>query len=88
MSYRKLGVQEDWEVHLVQRPSFVVKDTPTFIPYEIKVQSRNSFGSGPEPKIVTGYSGEDGELNKISLQYSNYLPFLFFDIFTRSAELT
>ncbi|XP_013871242.1 neural cell adhesion molecule L1-like protein isoform X3 [Austrofundulus limnaeus] len=59
VSYRKLGVQDDWKVHLVQRPSFVVKDTPTFIPYEIKVQSRNSFGSGPEPKTVTGYSGED-----------------------------
>ncbi|XP_037832765.1 neural cell adhesion molecule L1-like protein isoform X2 [Kryptolebias marmoratus] len=59
VSYRKLGVQDDWKMHLVQRPSFIVKDTPTFVPYEIKVQSRNSFGSGPEPKTVTGYSGED-----------------------------
>uniref|UniRef100_A0A1A7WN48 Neural cell adhesion molecule L1 n=1 Tax=Iconisemion striatum TaxID=60296 RepID=A0A1A7WN48_9TELE len=59
VTYRKLGVEDDWKVVMVMEPRLTVKNTPTFIPYEIKVQSRNSFGSGPEPKSVTGYSGED-----------------------------
>ncbi|XP_040008517.1 neural cell adhesion molecule L1-like protein isoform X3 [Xiphias gladius] len=59
VSYRKLGVEDPWKDHLVKRHSFVVKNTTTFVPYEIKIQSRNSHGWGPEPKVVTGYSGED-----------------------------
>ncbi|KAM7404540.1 hypothetical protein PAMP_011882 [Pampus punctatissimus] len=59
VSYRKLGVEDNWREHMVKRHSFVVRNTSTFIPYEIKIQSRNSDGWGPEPKIVTGYSGED-----------------------------
>ncbi|XP_039656371.1 neural cell adhesion molecule L1-like protein [Perca fluviatilis] len=59
VSYRKLGVEDDWREHLVKRHSFVVRNTSTFIPYEIKIQSRNSHGWGPDPKVVTGYSGED-----------------------------
>nr|XP_057941167.1 neural cell adhesion molecule L1-like protein isoform X4 [Doryrhamphus excisus] len=59
VSYRKLDVDDTWTEHMVKRHSFVVRNTSTFIPYEIKIQSRNSHGWGPEPKIVTGYSGED-----------------------------
>ncbi|XP_042348491.1 neural cell adhesion molecule L1-like protein isoform X2 [Plectropomus leopardus] len=59
VSYRKLGVEDVWKEHLVKRHSFVVRNTSTFIPYEIKIQSRNSHGWGPDPKVVTGYSGED-----------------------------
>ncbi|XP_023283342.1 neural cell adhesion molecule L1-like protein isoform X3 [Seriola lalandi dorsalis] len=59
VSYRKLGVEDPWKDHLVKRHSFVVKNTGTFVPYEIKIQSRNSHGWGPEPKVFTGYSGED-----------------------------
>uniref|UniRef100_A0A8C4IM08 Neural cell adhesion molecule L1-like protein n=2 Tax=Dicentrarchus labrax TaxID=13489 RepID=A0A8C4IM08_DICLA len=59
VSYRKLGVEDVWREHLVKRHSFVVRNTSTFVPYEIKIQSRNSHGWGPEPKLVTGYSGED-----------------------------
>ncbi|XP_028307900.1 neural cell adhesion molecule L1-like protein isoform X3 [Gouania willdenowi] len=59
VSFRKLGVEDVWQEHLVKRHSFVVRNTTTFIPYEIKIQSRNSHGWGPEPKVVTGYSGED-----------------------------
>ncbi|XP_077370811.1 neural cell adhesion molecule L1-like protein isoform X3 [Festucalex cinctus] len=59
VSYRKLAVEDTWTEHLVKRHSFVVRNTSTFIPYEIKIQSRNSHGCGPEPKIATGYSGED-----------------------------
>ncbi|XP_034552307.1 neural cell adhesion molecule L1-like protein isoform X2 [Notolabrus celidotus] len=59
VSYRRLGVEDDWTWHYVKRHSFVVRNTSTFVPYEIKIQSRNSHGWGPVPKIVTGYSGED-----------------------------
>ncbi|XP_041655398.1 neural cell adhesion molecule L1-like protein isoform X2 [Cheilinus undulatus] len=59
VSYRRLGVDDDWSWHLVKRHSFIVRNTSTFVPYEIKIQSRNSYGWGPEPNIVTGYSGED-----------------------------
>ncbi|XP_070765761.1 cell adhesion molecule L1-like a isoform X1 [Enoplosus armatus] len=59
VSYRKLGVEDDWREHLVKRHSFVVRNTSTFVPYEIKIQSRNSHGWGPDPKVVSGYSGED-----------------------------
>ncbi|XP_057675936.1 neural cell adhesion molecule L1-like protein isoform X12 [Corythoichthys intestinalis] len=59
VSYRKLAVDDTWTEHLVKRHSFVVRNTSTFIPYEIKIQSKNSHGWGPEPKITTGYSGED-----------------------------
>ncbi|XP_069383155.1 cell adhesion molecule L1-like a isoform X17 [Paralichthys olivaceus] len=59
VSYRKLGVEDNWKDHLVKRHSFVVRNTSTFIPYEIKIQSRNSHGWGPEPKVASGYSGED-----------------------------
>ncbi|XP_036957872.1 neural cell adhesion molecule L1-like protein isoform X5 [Acanthopagrus latus] len=59
VSYRRQDVEEDWKEHMVKRHSFLVKSTPTFVPYEIKIQARNHQGWGPEPKIVTGYSGED-----------------------------
>ncbi|XP_041819085.1 neural cell adhesion molecule L1-like protein [Chelmon rostratus] len=59
VSYRRQDVEEDWKEHTVKRHSFVVKNTPTFVPYEIKIQARNHQGWGPEPEIVRGYSGED-----------------------------
>ncbi|KAK6318938.1 hypothetical protein J4Q44_G00101490 [Coregonus suidteri] len=59
VSYKRQDVEEDWEEHVVKRHSFVVKDTPTFVPYEIRIQARNHQGWGPEPKVVMGYSGED-----------------------------
>uniref|UniRef100_A0AAX7SYM6 Neural cell adhesion molecule L1-like protein n=1 Tax=Astatotilapia calliptera TaxID=8154 RepID=A0AAX7SYM6_ASTCA len=59
VSYRRQDVEEDWKENTVKRHSFVVKNTPTFVPYEIKIQAKNRQGFGPEPKLVTGYSGED-----------------------------
>ncbi|XP_017161472.1 neural cell adhesion molecule L1-like protein isoform X2 [Poecilia reticulata] len=59
VSYRKLEVEDKWQEHLVTRPSFIIRNTSTFAPYEIKIQSRNSLAWGPEPKPITGYSGED-----------------------------
>ncbi|XP_040890301.1 neural cell adhesion molecule L1-like protein isoform X2 [Toxotes jaculatrix] len=59
VSYRRQDLGEGWKEHMVKRHSFVVKNTPTFVPYEIKIQAKNHQGWGPEPKMVTGYSGED-----------------------------
>ncbi|XP_057701817.1 neural cell adhesion molecule L1-like protein isoform X3 [Corythoichthys intestinalis] len=59
VSYRRQDLEEDWKEQIVKRHSFVVKKTPTFVPYEIKIQAKNNQGWGPEPKVVTGYSGED-----------------------------
>lgn len=55
-------MEEDWSsMNVVNASQFVVNGTPTFVPYEIKVQALNDYGNGPEPKVVTGYSGEDRE---------------------------
>uniref|UniRef100_A0A3P8VIZ7 Neural cell adhesion molecule L1-like protein n=1 Tax=Cynoglossus semilaevis TaxID=244447 RepID=A0A3P8VIZ7_CYNSE len=59
VSYRQQDVDLVWTEHMVKRHSFVVKNTPTFAPYEIKIQAKNHQGWGPEPNIVLGYSGED-----------------------------
>ncbi|KAK1796331.1 hypothetical protein P4O66_009398, partial [Electrophorus voltai] len=59
VSYRLQGTDEDWHEHMVKRHSFVVKNTPTFIPYEVRIQARNHIGWAPEPRTVVGYSGED-----------------------------
>uniref|UniRef100_A0A8C1M7J3 Cell adhesion molecule L1-like b n=1 Tax=Cyprinus carpio TaxID=7962 RepID=A0A8C1M7J3_CYPCA len=53
------GNGEDWKEHMVKRHSFLVKNTPTFVLYEIKIQAKNHMGWGPDPKIITAYSGED-----------------------------
>ncbi|XP_058635301.1 neural cell adhesion molecule L1-like protein isoform X6 [Onychostoma macrolepis] len=59
VSYRRQGTGEDWTEHMVKRHSFLVKNTPTFVLYEIKIQAKNHAGWGPDPKIITAYSGED-----------------------------
>ena len=60
MGYRRLA-EEQWTEQMVKRHLLVVKDTPTFVPYEIRVRSFNAVGWGPEARVLTGYSGEDGE---------------------------
>ncbi|XP_076839734.1 cell adhesion molecule L1-like a [Brachyhypopomus gauderio] len=59
LSYRQLGADLNWKEHIIKRHSFVVKETPTFVPYEVKIQARNQHGWAPEPRVLTGYSGED-----------------------------
>ncbi|XP_031801054.1 neural cell adhesion molecule L1 isoform X3 [Sarcophilus harrisii] len=51
--------ESEWQEVMARAPSFVVSNTPTFVPYEIKVQAVNEVGKGPDPQIVIGYSGED-----------------------------
>uniref|UniRef100_A0A8C9ZP57 Neural cell adhesion molecule L1 n=1 Tax=Sander lucioperca TaxID=283035 RepID=A0A8C9ZP57_SANLU len=60
VQWRQKDVDEDWSSETVANVSqFVVSGTPTYVPYEIKVQALNDYGSGPEPEVVIGYSGED-----------------------------
>ncbi|KAM7170269.1 neural cell adhesion molecule L1-like protein isoform 1-T2 [Macrochelys suwanniensis] len=59
VSWRQQGVETDWNEETVKKHSLTLKNTPTFVPYDIKVQAVNNFGSGPEPNVTTGYSGED-----------------------------
>ncbi|NWJ04481.1 L1CAM protein, partial [Crypturellus undulatus] len=48
-----------WHEATVTAPPVVVGGTPTFSPYELRVQALNPAGKGPEPAVVLGYSGED-----------------------------
>lgn len=49
----------NWNSDSVKSPPFIVNNTGTFTPFEIKVQAVNAVGSGPAPKAETGHSGED-----------------------------
>ncbi|TSM36162.1 Neural cell adhesion molecule L1-like protein [Bagarius yarrelli] len=59
VSYRRQDVAEEWQDYIVKRHSFVVKNTPTFVPYEIRIQAKNHAGWAPEPEMIVAYSGED-----------------------------
>ncbi|XP_041081097.1 neural cell adhesion molecule L1-like protein isoform X13 [Polyodon spathula] len=59
VSWRRKGVEDNWNEEIVKRHSFFIRNTPTFEPYEIQIQAVNHLGFGPRPKVVTGYSGED-----------------------------
>ncbi|XP_030575584.1 neuronal cell adhesion molecule a isoform X3 [Archocentrus centrarchus] len=60
VQWRQKDVEKEWSAHNVANISqWVVSGTPTYVPYEIKVQAFNDYGSGPEPEVVIGYSGED-----------------------------
>ncbi|KAM3587800.1 uncharacterized protein V6R79_014177 [Siganus canaliculatus] len=64
VQWRQKDIDEDWSSKSVANASqFVVTGTPTYVPYEIKVQALNDYGNGPEPEVVTGYSGEDMPLS-------------------------
>ncbi|XP_060622312.2 neural cell adhesion molecule L1-like protein isoform X1 [Anolis sagrei] len=58
VNWRQQDVAE-WEEETVQKHFLVLQNTPTFVPYDIKVQAMNNLGSGPEPDVITGYSSED-----------------------------
>ncbi|XP_030197713.1 neuronal cell adhesion molecule a isoform X13 [Gadus morhua] len=58
--WRQKDADQEWVEETVANASrHVVTDTPTYAPYEVKVQAVNDYGSGPEPQLVLGYSGED-----------------------------
>ncbi|XP_042351442.1 neuronal cell adhesion molecule-like isoform X2 [Plectropomus leopardus] len=58
--WRQKAVDSVWtSVTVANNSKFVVSGTPTFVPYELKVQAINDIGVGPEPAIAHGFSGED-----------------------------
>uniref|UniRef100_UPI0037E75095 neuronal cell adhesion molecule-like isoform X1 n=1 Tax=Semicossyphus pulcher TaxID=241346 RepID=UPI0037E75095 len=64
VQWRQKDVDDEWSSKNVANVSqFVVTGTPTYVPYEVRVQAVNDYGSGPEPEVVTGFSGEDVPLS-------------------------
>ncbi|KAK5876912.1 hypothetical protein CesoFtcFv8_026216 [Champsocephalus esox] len=60
VQWRAKDVDEDWSSKNVANVSqFVVTGTPIYVPYEVKVQALNDYGTASEPETVFGYSGED-----------------------------
>ncbi|XP_069565321.1 neuronal cell adhesion molecule-like isoform X4 [Brachyistius frenatus] len=60
VQWRQKDVEEEWSSKNVANVSqFIVSASPIYVPYEIKVQALNDYGSGPVPEVVIGYSGED-----------------------------
>ncbi|XP_033485428.1 neural cell adhesion molecule L1.1-like isoform X1 [Epinephelus lanceolatus] len=53
------GADVRWNTADVQSPPFMVNNTGTYTPFEIKVQAVNSLGAGPPPRPEIGHSGED-----------------------------
>ncbi|XP_051947701.1 neural cell adhesion molecule L1.1 [Xyrauchen texanus] len=53
------GKDSHWRKTSVSSPPFIVNETGTFIPFEIKVQAINDLGEGPEPVAKIGFSGEN-----------------------------
>ncbi|XP_069832134.1 neuronal cell adhesion molecule isoform X10 [Dendropsophus ebraccatus] len=60
VSWRQKDVDEEWtSVTVANVSKYIVSGSPTFVPYEIKVQALNNLGYAPEPAVVIGHSGED-----------------------------
>ncbi|KAG2462715.1 neural cell adhesion molecule L1-like protein [Polypterus senegalus] len=59
VSWRRRGTEENWNEQIVKNYPFFIKNTPTFVPYEIKVQAINQYGGAPQPEAIVGYSAED-----------------------------
>ncbi|XP_073476028.1 neuronal cell adhesion molecule isoform X14 [Aquarana catesbeiana] len=60
VSWRQKDFDEDWtDVTVANVSKYIVSGTPTFVPYEIKVQALNDLGYAPVPLVVIGHSGED-----------------------------
>ncbi|XP_071351347.1 neurofascin homolog (chicken) a isoform X3 [Trachinotus anak] len=57
--WRRKDTGEEWSNVTTLESKYIVHSTDTYVPYEIKIQARNDFGSGPESNMVIGYSGED-----------------------------
>uniref|UniRef100_I3KBX0 Neural cell adhesion molecule L1 n=1 Tax=Oreochromis niloticus TaxID=8128 RepID=I3KBX0_ORENI len=53
------GSNVNWNSGRVRSPPFIVNNTGTYTPFEIKVRSVNALGGGPDPEPEIGHSGED-----------------------------
>ncbi|XP_053572699.1 neuronal cell adhesion molecule [Bombina bombina] len=60
VSWRQKDFDDEWtSVILANVSKYIVAGTPTFVPFEIKVQALNDLGYAPEPAVIIGHSGED-----------------------------
>lgn len=59
--WRRKDTSEDWNNVTTVGTKHVVHNTETYVPYQIKIQAGNEFGSGPESNVIIGYSGEDSK---------------------------
>ncbi|XP_075869311.1 neurofascin homolog (chicken) a isoform X9 [Nelusetta ayraudi] len=57
--WRRVATEENWSHVTTAGFRHVVENTETYVPYEIKIQARNDFGTGPVSNVVVGHSGED-----------------------------
>lgn len=63
--WRQKDLDSEWtSVTVANNSKFVVSGTPTFAPYELKVQAVNDYGAGPEPPVALGFSGEDRKFER------------------------
>ncbi|XP_030589702.1 neural cell adhesion molecule L1.1-like isoform X2 [Archocentrus centrarchus] len=53
------GSDVNWNSGRVKSPPFIVNNTGTYTPFEVKVKAVNAIGGGPEPEPEIGHSGED-----------------------------
>lgn len=56
----------NWKEEFVETegsPEYTITNTQAFTEYEIKVQSSNNEGPGPEPESITTFSGQDSEFH-------------------------
>lgn len=72
-------MSEDWNNVTTVETKHVVHNTETYVPYQIKIQARNEFGSGPESNVVIGYSGEDSKHGRPHSTARNSMFGLIFD---------
>ncbi|XP_034151805.1 neural cell adhesion molecule L1.2 isoform X3 [Esox lucius] len=56
---RVVGDGPTWHSNVTIEPPYTITDVGNFSAFEIKVQTANQEGEGPEPGSVIGYSGED-----------------------------
>ncbi|XP_061146785.1 neurofascin homolog (chicken) a isoform X16 [Syngnathus typhle] len=57
--WRRKDSDADWSNVTTTGTKHVVRNTQTYVAYEMKIQARNDLGAGPESNVVIGYSGED-----------------------------
>uniref|UniRef100_A0AAV2MLH0 Uncharacterized protein n=1 Tax=Knipowitschia caucasica TaxID=637954 RepID=A0AAV2MLH0_KNICA len=57
--WKRSDSKEDWKNVTTAASKHVVRNTPTFVPFDLKIRAQNNYGPGPESNTVIGYSGED-----------------------------
>uniref|UniRef100_A0A665T6I4 Neurofascin homolog (chicken) a n=1 Tax=Echeneis naucrates TaxID=173247 RepID=A0A665T6I4_ECHNA len=50
--WRQKDTGEEWSNVTTLESKHIVSNTDTYVPYEIKIQARNDFGSGPESNVT------------------------------------